>query len=79
MSFSNPQMIVSRLGNAVKPWKSVDAVRIDNLGRPEKYKTEDQDAIDACLHCPFASCEGTAAKCRSFRAKFIAAARERHG
>lgn len=80
MSFySNPQMTLNHLGNAKRPWNSMDSVRVDSIGRAEKVKMEDQDSIDACLHCPFSTCEGTASKCRSFRAKYIATARVRHG
>ena len=67
--------------NAVRPWLSSDSVPESHFGEVgvvggqvghhaigEDYQKE----IDACLHCPFPSCEGTANKCRSFRVHYIA-------
>lgn len=73
MSFYNPQMRTDRLSNAVRPWTSVDALTREPAGRPSYYDTSnfDQREIDACLNCPFPSCEGTARKCRSFRAHYV--------
>lgn len=64
------------LAKAVRPWCSVDALYMDEDERIRRRyvprKQVDQREIDACLSCPFATCEGTASKCRSFRAKFKA-------
>lgn len=64
------------LSNAVRPWQSVDALYIDEDERIRRRyvprKQVDQREIDACLSCPFATCEGTASKCRAFRARFKA-------
>ena len=49
MSFSNPQMILSHLGNAVKPWNSSEARDVQRIGTYERVKTVDQAEIDACL------------------------------
>ena len=68
------------VGGAVRPWQSVDSV--PTMYCEEGYvggqvghraiDADDQNEIDACLHCPFPSCEGTANKCRQFQARYIA-------
>lgn len=67
--------------NAVRPWLSADSVPEFRFGEAgvvggqvghHRKDEEDQKEIEACLHCPFPSCEGTANKCHSFRAKYIA-------
>lgn len=73
MTFSNPQMMLNHLSNATRPWQSLDALKSpDDDGH--KYipkKQPDQREIDMCLNCPFPSCEGTARKCRSYRAHYV--------
>jgi hypothetical protein len=78
MSFSNPQMILSHLGNAVKPWNSSEARDVQRIGTYERVKTVDQAEIDACLECPFPSCDGNFRKCRSYRAHAEAEARRKN-
>ena len=66
---------------AVRPWLSCDSVpefhfgEVGVVGGQVGHRRKDENAqkeIEACLHCPFPSCEGTANKCHSFRAKYIA-------
>ena len=71
MSWSNPQMTMNHLGNATRPWHSLDSVRVDSVGRLEK-RTETQAEIDACLNCPFPECSGTGTLCSTFRLHYIA-------
>lgn len=77
MSYTRLQAI-NAMSKAVRPWQSVDALYISEDERIRRRyvprKQADQREIDACLACPFATCEGTARKCRSFRAKFKAEA-----
>lgn len=77
MSYTKSQAI-NGMANAVRPWQSVDALYLSEDERLRRRyvprKQVDQREIDACLSCPFATCEGTARKCRTFRAKFKAEA-----
>lgn len=73
MSFYNPQMTTAHIGNATRPWQSLDALENPNLdahGYVAK-KQPNQREIEMCLNCPFPSCEGTARKCRSYRAHYV--------
>lgn len=70
------------ISSAVRPWLSTDSVPPYDFGigngiiggqaGHHAITKRVQNEIDACLHCPFASCEGTGNKCRSFRAHYIA-------
>lgn len=73
MNFGNPQMKVSRLGNAVRPWQSIDSTPATYpKTTPIGVRPIDQAEIDACLNCPFPNCNGKGNICRRYRLHYIA-------
>ena len=74
MRFSNPQMRITNLSHATRPWSSLDAVVTDASGRDGKatYGQDDQETINACLSCPLVSCMDGTRQCRIFRAHYKA-------
>ena len=79
MSFFNPQMRTDRLSNAVRPWTSVDSMSASYPAPspPVGVRPIDQAQIDACLNCPYPTCNGKGNICRKYRAHFIARAEGR--
>ena len=60
--------MIRAASRARAPWDSQEAGRVDQ----RTVRNIDQVEIDSCLNCPFASCEGTARKCRYYKSQYRA-------
>lgn len=81
MSLGFPKMTDVTILNARRPWLTTESFNNEQDMRifkkylnPEYY---DQDEIEMCLNCPFATCEGNMRKCSHYRYSYLAQIKKR--
>jgi hypothetical protein len=77
MSFKDPQIKLTNLAHAKRPWKSVHAEDKESIGKYRSCKPISQEEIDACLNCPYPNCWKDEKMCMAYRAKYIAEAEKK--